>query len=224
MLYIMKGLPASGKSTYARALCAEREGSCMRVNMDEIRESMFPGVGFSKSRERAVSSIRDALIKHGLRSGLDVVSDDTNLNPTTFERVKAIAEAEGVEIEVVDLTTVVAPLECIKRNRNSDRTPVPEHVIHRMWVRHVLGIEGDYYNVTKDGITCEVFKGEDGTYLWDVSFDADPSLDVSSPLGTKYFESAFFYAVLKLQEHNDILVRKSAELEASFYEDMVDNA
>ncbi len=197
-LYIMKGLPGSGKSVRAREIVAQVPDT-IRVNMDDIRSSMFPGSDFSKKRERMVSSIRNELIQHGLFAGYNVVSDDTNLNPGTFAEVQGLADtAEDTTVEIVDFTDV--PLvTCLSQNKGPGRDPVPEHVIHRMWVSYIHGLRlkgVTTYSAWDRGIGVEVYPAEDGTgFVWDVICEADPSLDRSAPLAYPHIASAIVYSL-----------------------------
>lgn len=173
VLTICVGLPASGKSTWAREQVAESGGAIVRVNMDDLRESCFPGVEFSRSREKAVAGMRDAMIQSLLARGLGVISDDTNLNPKTYARVAALAGDSAI---VEEQSFKDVPLDvCLLRNRRRDKDRVPEEVIYRMWVTHVQ----DVFDVTA-GVEVHgrlVLQNEElglslaveqlGTYKWD---------------------------------------------------------
>jgi len=73
-----KGLPASGKSTWARKFVDEHPGY-VRLNKDEIRKEV--GGKHSKKKEAWVKELRNQRFVKALLSGLSVIVDDTNLNP-----------------------------------------------------------------------------------------------------------------------------------------------
>lgn len=206
MLFIMKGLPGSGKSRRAREMVKNADVLTLRVNMDDIRASMFPGLPFSKDREDAVASVRDILIRHGLSYGLDVISDDTNLNSRTFARVAAIADTCGSPVVVEDLTDV--PLgTCLANNTGPNRTAVPETVIHRMWYNNIspfrLSKEQPSRHLDED-FFIDVYWSGDG-WAWDLGCLTDSTLDVSAPLSEPEHMVACVKAWLALEKQRELL-------------------
>ncbi len=105
MLYIMKGLPACGKSTKARAM-VKKLPRTIRVNRDELRLMLHGGLPWSGKREKATVKARDTLIRTALRDRYNVICDDTNLVEKTVDKLKAIAVEESCKWEIVDLTDV----------------------------------------------------------------------------------------------------------------------
>ena len=57
---MMRGLPGSGKSTYAKSLLAETPNAYKRINRDELR-AMFDNSHWSKGNEKYVKQVRDLL-------------------------------------------------------------------------------------------------------------------------------------------------------------------
>jgi predicted kinase len=88
IIEVLQGLPASGKSQYARDKVAS-EGDWARVNKDDSRSMLHNGV-YSPKREGVVVKARDALIQMLMTRGLNIVVDDTNLNPVHVERIKQL--------------------------------------------------------------------------------------------------------------------------------------
>lgn len=128
-LLMLKGLPASGKSTYAKEL--ETQG-WSRVNKDDIRKEFFPD--WTHKDEREVLYMEDAEIIAELREGNNVVVDDTNFAPKHQPRLEKIAKDEGADFEVLFIDT---PLEvCIKRNRKRPNS-VPMEAILTMYRRYI---------------------------------------------------------------------------------------
>ena len=133
-LIIYKGLPASGKSTEARKLAAS-SADFVRVNRDDIRESIHGGAPWKPSREKMTVAVRNAMIHAGLKAGKTVISDDTNLDPKVEKELRQIAAVYQCAVEVVDLTHV-SPTECIKRDLARPRS-VGASVIWDMYRRYL---------------------------------------------------------------------------------------
>lgn len=134
-ILILKGLPASGKSTYAKELVAKQPGSWKRINKDDLR-AMLDVSYHSKGNEKFVLKTRDWLITQALESGKHVVIDDTNLASKHEARIRKLAkeyaETTGHEIRV-EVKFFDVPLEeCIKRDLNRANS-VGEKTIRKMW-------------------------------------------------------------------------------------------
>lgn len=123
-LIMTKGLPASGKSTWAKAQKAKR------VNRDEMRGMIDKGE-WSKMNEKFIVKLEQDIVIAYLGGQYDVIVDDTNLAPQNELMWKAVAEGFGAEFEVKDFTDV--PLEeCLKRDQ-SRANYVGEKVIRGMY-------------------------------------------------------------------------------------------
>lgn len=114
-LIMTKGLPASGKSTWARS-----QSGFKRINKDDLRMMMDNGK-WSKANEQFILLMRDTMIISALEHGFNVIVDDTNLHPKHFTRMMEIADCvkkefvKNVDVEIRDFTDV--PIEtCIKRD------------------------------------------------------------------------------------------------------------
>lgn len=126
-LLMLKGLPGSGKSTWARQAVSGKS-DWIRVNKDSIREMMG---NYKQKKEGLVLRTRDSLIELYLGQNLNVIVDDTNLHPKHEARLRELAGWFKAEFEIQDFTGV--PLkECIE---NDLKRPISvgERVIKRMW-------------------------------------------------------------------------------------------
>ena len=128
-LYMMKGLPASGKSTRAREMLAANPGNVKRVCKDDLR-AMLDNGKWSKANEHMVLRVRDAVISLALQEGKHVICDDTNLAPGHEARLCELAREHGAVFEVVDFTHVSVE-ECIERDQKR-LSYVGEKVIREM--------------------------------------------------------------------------------------------
>lgn len=131
-IIMTKGLPASGKTTWAKLEVAKSKGKIKRVNKDDLRAMVDAGT-YSKDRENHILEIRDELITKWLGDGKDVIVDDTNLNPIHEQALRLIAEELGAEFEVKDFTDVDVD-ECIERDLKRPNT-VGKKVILEMYNR-----------------------------------------------------------------------------------------
>lgn len=124
------GLPASGKSTWAKKFIKTAPGKWTRVNKDDIRKKM----GASETRkvkESAVLNERDRLIVQALDKDINVVVDDTNINPIHEERIGKLIEGKA-ELEQKSFMDVPVAT-CIARNKlRTGMERVPDIAIRSM--------------------------------------------------------------------------------------------
>ena len=112
-VYMMKGLPGSGKTKRAVEMLAENPNGIKRVSKDDLR-AMLDNSKWSGDAEKFVLKVRDALISLVLDEHRHVIVDDTNLHPRHLERIKQLAIGKAT-VEIVDFTDV--PVEtCIERD------------------------------------------------------------------------------------------------------------
>ena len=131
-LTITRGLPCSGKSTWAEAQRAMFPYGVRIVCRDDIRASL--GTRFEDGDEDLVARIRDYAIDQLLIAGYRVICSDTNLSPKVERRLTQIAKTRKVPYEIVSFMDV--PLDtCLSRNAerwaNGD-TKVPDSAIISM--------------------------------------------------------------------------------------------
>lgn len=112
-MYIMKGLPASGKSTIAQGMIIDH-GNTVRINKDLLRK-MLHFNKFTGKNEGLTRDAARALAKAFLTNNINVIIDDTNLNEGTMQSWKDFAKELDVTHEVVDLTDVPVE-ECVLRD------------------------------------------------------------------------------------------------------------
>ena len=118
-LYMLKGLPASGKSTWARELINNKE-NIKRVNRDDIR-SMLGTSEWSKKSESIVNKIRKGIIITLLEAGFSVIDDNTNLHPKNERWLRTTAEEREIEFKIISFTDVSLKL-CIIRDTKRKRS------------------------------------------------------------------------------------------------------
>lgn len=114
-LILTKGLPASGKTTWARSWVAQDSGTRTRVNRDDLRAMMFGGWTGISDHEDAVTTAQRGAIAHLITVGWSVVVDDTNLNPEHLAALVKLGGQMHAEVEVEDFPHV-PPEECERRD------------------------------------------------------------------------------------------------------------
>ena len=129
-LIICRGLPASGKSTWAKQWVLEDPEHRVRINQDDIR--LMLGKYWVPSREKLVQEIQFNAIIEALNREFDVVIDNTNLNKKVLDQFNRLIKTfEDYEIEYKDFFDT--PLSvCIERDKNRD-LQVTEKVIRSFY-------------------------------------------------------------------------------------------
>lgn len=141
---MLKGLQASGKSSWAKQYCFEHP-EFVRISKDDIRKE-FPGL-----KEGKVIEMETSYIENVLANGGSVVSDNTNLNPIHERRFRKIVDTFNEQspdsqctFEVNDSFLSVSLEECIERDRNRENS-VGAKVItdtHNKWLKKYTHTEG----------------------------------------------------------------------------------
>lgn len=141
-IILTKGLPASGKTKWAKEYIEAHQGKVKRVNKDDLRNMIDAGI-WSKNNEKFVLEIRDFFITTALLSGYDVIVDDTNLHPKHEQRLKELAEnnnnilspsltkREKIVFEIKDFTNVSLET-CLDRDEKRENR-VGSKVIMQMY-------------------------------------------------------------------------------------------
>src|SRR5256714_6465123 len=93
VVHLMRGLPASGKSTRARELLAAADGRMRRVSLDDLRRMLDDNDGskrLGRAHEETVLAVQDAAVLAAIESGFDVVVDNTHLVARIPKRLKQL--------------------------------------------------------------------------------------------------------------------------------------
>ena len=133
-LLVLRGLPASGKSTYARDLMASLpKGFAVRVNNDELSLMLY-GASYLKTPESAkmLFNVRESIIREAFKRDTElVIVDNTNLSANAVAVLKQLA-IECRAVFEVDESFLEVPLDvCLRRNALRSN-PVPDSVITEM--------------------------------------------------------------------------------------------
>ena len=96
MIIVLTGVPASGKSTWAREYASNHLDTVI-VSRDEIREAT--GKYWVPDRENYISEVEEFQIRSAIKNNLNVIIDATNLNPKTVEKWNNLAVELNQKIE-----------------------------------------------------------------------------------------------------------------------------
>lgn len=190
-IILTRGLPASGKSTWAKEQVAKGNGKVKRVNKDDLRDMIDAGI-WSKTNEQMILNARDALVTLFIsnKEVETVIVDDTNFEEKHFNTMVGFADSytklcnRDITVEYKDFLDVSLD-ECI--HRDSLRTkPVGEKVIKGMHQRYILPIlqrnigpntKGDSIIVDVDG-TISFNGGHRNWYDYEKVIDDEPIIPI----------------------------------------------
>lgn len=132
-LIITRGVPASGKTTWALEwLAEESETKRVRINRDDIRHMLFGK--YTGVDEFAVTKMQESLLRAGMKNGYDIVLDNTSLYNKHVKDVLKIARDFFYEVEYKDFEVTME--EAIARDSKRERQ-VGEEVIKMFFKRHL---------------------------------------------------------------------------------------
>jgi predicted kinase len=187
---ICQGLPASGKSTWAKAWVTDRPGERIRINKDDLR-AMLHNSQWSKKNEDVIVQVRNMILHNALTRGLDVVIDDTNFGKNE-NHIRLVVDGwwhdrtlmeqnESTYPEVTLKTFDISLTDALKRN-SQRAAAVPDKVIIDMYRKYIEPnrsvTRGVYREPTPGLPECIIFD-MDGT-LAIPHPDRDPRTDCST--------------------------------------------
>ena len=201
-LFVLCGLPASGKSTYAQEL-AEKYNANIHSS-DEIRKELSGDINNQHINDIVFSTLHKR-VKDYLSNGKSCIYDSTNINYK--RRMAFLQELNKIPCEKICILMATPYEECIKQNNTRDRK-IPEEVIERMYKHFdvpywyegwddikVIYAENslNYYGVPSDFIKSYRKYNQDNSHH-------------KLTLG-EHCEKAFLYMIEKLEYfNNDLLV------------------
>lgn len=193
-IIMLKGLPASGKSTWAKE--QQKQGSFVRISKDEIRPMLG---GYSPRREKEVIRIRNRLIEEAIGIRRSVIVDDTNLNPIHERSISQLAKKLGVKFEINDSFLQVSPEECIERDLHRGEKSVGASVIWEMYYKWLAPQNLKYLEQDFEKPRC-VIVDIDGTLAHNTSGRSfysyeQISKDTPDPFVTCMVDALYHYGV-----------------------------
>lgn len=193
-LTMLRGLPASGKSTRAKEIV--EQGNSVRVNKDLLRKMLH----FDKwnGRNEGITFEAEQMLVHNLLTqGMSVVVDDTNFN--LEDSWKRIAEKSEANFVVEDVALSVS--DCIARDAKRGSDAVGVDVIMRMALENGL-----YPKPEKGFVLCDL----DGT-LANIEHRLQYAKGEQKDWGT-------FFALIRLDKVRDEVYMQILEKQYEGYE------
>lgn len=136
-LTLCRGLPGSGKSTWAREQIAAAEpGQIVSVSRDSIGRMLHGTRMHTTVTEGQITRTQHALITELLRHGTDVIVDDTNLRMRTLRDLADVGWRCNADVAVEEFGATLD--ECIARDAERDH-PIGETALRRMATRYNVG-------------------------------------------------------------------------------------
>lgn len=130
-LLVLQGIPASGKSTWAREFIKGKE-SWIIVNRDSVRNML--GDYWAPAREGLVDLIEEDIMISSSNLNYNIIVDATNLNPLTILKWEKFAEDNNMEIEFRRFN--IALDEAIRRDSLREN-PVGAKVIKNFYFKYI---------------------------------------------------------------------------------------
>lgn len=135
---LTKGLPASGKTTWAKELLKSNPNAYKRINNDDLRK-MFDNMQYSQDMEKFIKKAVDALVLLALEEGKHVILDNTHLSESSVNRIKKLVKGKA-EVIIEDKFLKV-PLETCIKNDLKRLDSVGKDVIIKMYEQHLKKVE-----------------------------------------------------------------------------------
>lgn len=142
-LFILIGIPCSGKSTYSKKFLYKT--NTLVVSSDEIRKELTGTYKYSSKNNESVFKIAKTRIYEALSDGYDVVWDATNLNEKHRKDFIKIGKITNSELVAVVFNI---PLQvCLNRNSQRDfEIRLPDTVIKKMATANLNIDESEGFN------------------------------------------------------------------------------
>lgn len=141
VLVITRGIPASGKTTWARDWVAVDPFHRTRINRDDMRVMMFGKEILDHHGEKKVTVAQHAAVEAALRAGMSVVVDDTNLRLKYAKQWQTIARRADADFHVenfIEVSLDVCIERDIARGARGERA-VGENVVRDFHLRYIHG-------------------------------------------------------------------------------------
>jgi predicted kinase len=135
---LTRGLPGSGKSTWAKGLIDMNPNSYKRINNDDLRK-MFDNTQYSSDMEKFIKKAVDVLVLLALEEGKHVILDNTHLSENSVNRIKELVKGKA-EVVIQDMFLGI-PLETCIKNDLKRLDSVGKDVIVKLYEQHLKKTE-----------------------------------------------------------------------------------
>lgn len=101
-MIVTRGLPASGKTTWANNFIKENKGY-INLNRDDFRKMIYgDNYKYSKQKEKFVTDLQMTSLLEAIKQNKNVIISDTNLNDKVFDTFKNLAKEHKYHFEIHD--------------------------------------------------------------------------------------------------------------------------
>ena len=150
-LYCLCGLPASGKSTFAKQLSEQQ--NAIICSSDEIREELYGNINDQEHNQEVFTELHRR-IKENLKNGKNAIYDATNIN---YKKRRAfLSELKNIPCNKVCIIMATPYKECLRRNEERGRT-IPYYVISSMYRNWNMPYWFEGWNDIRICYTCEAW-------------------------------------------------------------------
>jgi predicted kinase len=154
---ICVGIPASGKSTWAKEVIKKDPFNTVRINRDSLRD-MATNYIWSQDNENLIISVRNFMITRSLKSKRNIIIDDCNISKRSFNDIVNVAKSAEVNCIVIEKPFYIELDEAIKRNALREGTAkIPEEAIRRMW-KDSGGVQHKFYKPRTEIISSKIYE------------------------------------------------------------------
>lgn len=126
-LYMMIGIPASGKTSLAEQIAKSEDAEI--VSSDSIRKELYGDENIQGDNNKVFRILQDRIIK-GLKNNKNMIYDATNISYKT--RMTFLQRLNKLDVEKIAIMVATPYEQCLIRNSQRERQ-VPEEVIKRMY-------------------------------------------------------------------------------------------
>ena len=185
-LYVMIGLPGSGKSTWIKNHCGENS---IIISSDDLREKIFKDVNNQENNAKVFTTMRE-LTFEALTNNKSVYYDATNVTRKNRQSILDFIKSNHIECRKVAVIVETPYEECLRRNSIRNRH-VPEHVIKNMMERFELPLINEGFDEILE------IKSVEPTKLWTDAYNEMKNFEQKNPNHTltldKHCEKVFEY-------------------------------
>lgn len=126
-LFMMIGLPASGKSSLAEQIAKSEDAEI--VSSDNIRKELYGDENIQGDNNKVFRILQERII-NGLKNNRNMIYDATNISYKT--RMAFLQRLNKLEVEKIAVMVATPYEDCLIRNSQRERK-VPEEVIKNMY-------------------------------------------------------------------------------------------
>lgn len=138
-IILTRGIPGSGKSTWAKNWVNKDPEHRIRFNWDDIRNMMGPYWVINRENTGVMKSLRKTFLEKMMYEGWDIVIDNMNLNPKEYTYYSDLVNSHNKNFTtqyVLEFKDFFIPVEeCISKDALR-QNPIGEKTIKEIWKKY----------------------------------------------------------------------------------------